>query len=337
VKRRLFLASLAALPALAALGSERPVAGDVGFRFAVVGDLFGRDEGVEEASKILTGIGTSAVRFVLDVGSIKSDQEHCTDELLKERATLLNSSPLPLVPVAAESEWVGCAQAQEGGADPYERLEQVRAELFATPQTLGVETFTVARQSGMHQFKSFAENARWEMDRILFVTLNVPSPNNDFKLAAGRNGEFEDRVIANRVWLERAFKYADMNHVAGIVIAFQADPEFARPLRAPDHRSPRRDGFYELKMTLREESLKYRGQVLLVHAAPNGFLIDQPLQDAAGHPIKNFTRVRSLGPPDGGHWLEITADPHGAKVFLVRRRDLSEVTAADPAVSQQPQ
>jgi hypothetical protein len=300
------------------------------FQFAVVGDLFNRDEGVEEATSLLNSIGRTSARFILDVGSVKSNDERCSDELLEQRAALFNTSTIPFVPVAAQSEWLSCSSAKEGGFDPGERLEALRQELFGSPQTMGTSGFGIARESGVRQFRPFSENARFEMERILVVTMNLPSPNNDYRLAGGRNGEFEDRIIANHVWLERAFRYADLMRLAGVVVAVEADPEFSRPLRAPDHRSPRRDGFYEFKMELRDAVQRFRGQVLLIHSSDAGYLIDQPLQDASGHVLKNFTRVRSLASSYAGSWLEVAVDARTPRVFRVVKRsaDASDVKAA---------
>ncbi len=319
MKRRSFL-SLAALSFAAPLHAADRGSTAGPFEFAVIGNIFGHDASVQEASDLLGAIAATDARLIVDVGSFKSDDERCSDDLFEERVSLFNASSLPLVPVAAESEWLGCAQVKQGSYDPVERLEQLRQDLFATPVSLGTQPLPLARESGMRQFRSFAENTRFEMERILFVTLNVPSPNNDYRFAGGRNGEFEDRVIANRAWIERAFRYAEMMSLPGIVVAMEADPDFARPLRAPDHRTPRRDGYYEIKLALREETLRYRGQVLLLHASNGPFLIDQPLQDAAGRVVRNFTRVRTFGPGSAHDWLEVSADAKTPRVFLVHKR-----------------
>jgi hypothetical protein len=318
MKRRSFL-SLATLAfSSRALAAERSAIA-VPFEFAVIGDIFSQDAGVAEASSLLSAIAATKAQLIIDVGSIKSDDERCSDELLEQRVALFNASSLPVVPVAASAEWLGCAQPKEGSFDPAERLDQLRLDLFATPMSLGGQPLALARESGMRQFRSFAENTRFEVERILFVTLNAPSPNNDYRFAGGRNGEFEDRVIANRAWIERAFRYAQMLALPGIVIAMEGDPEFSRPLRPPDHRAARRDGYYEIKLLLREEAARYHGQILLLHGSNAGFLIDQPLQDGAGHVIRNFTRVRALGAANANSWLEIKADAKAPRVLQVQK------------------
>jgi len=339
VKRREFLECIAAgaLAATRASAADGPQATlGAPFSFGVIGNTFAGDEGVAEAERLLAGVGQSGVRFIIDVGAFKSAEERCSDQLFGERIALLNASTVPLVAVAANNEWTGCDSQREGGFDPYERLEALREQAFSTPQSLGVDSIPLARQSALRQFRSFSENTRWQCDRVLFAALDVPSPNNDYRLGAGRNGEFEDRVIANREWLERAFRFASAQRLVAIAIAIEADPEFKRPLKPPDHRLPRRDGFYELKMTLREACAKFHGQVLLLHgASASGFLIDQPLVEPNGKVVKNFTRIATFAAPLDGRWLEFRVDPRTPRVFSVQPRKVDDTvgwsqTAASP-------
>ena len=116
----------------------------------------------------------------------------------------------------------------------------------------------------MPRFRRDSENLRWQFGPILFVTIDVPDNNNDFRFGAGRNGEFEERLVADRVWLERAFRIASERRLPGIVIAIDADPHFETPLRPPDSRKRERDGYYEIKIALRELTRHFPGQVLLV-------------------------------------------------------------------------
>lgn len=331
MKRRRFLGALAAgvAPSFTAYADNEDTSTPGGpFSFALVGEMFDATEGVAEAERLLAGIGASGVRFIVDVGAFKSNLERCSDELFGERVALLNASTVPLVAVAADNEWTGCDDAREGGFDPYERLEALRQQAFGTSQSLGVNPMSLGRQSGMRQFRAFSENSRWQQERVLFITLDVPSPNNDYRLGAGRNGEFEDRVIANREWLERAFRYASSSGFPAIAIAMQADPEFRRPMRPPDHRSPRRDGYYELKVALRELSSKFHGQVTLMHAAgASGFLIDQPLAEVSGKVLKNFTRIAAFAAPAERRWLEVRVDTRTPRVFTVRPRRLEAAPA----------
>ena len=176
----------------------------------------------------------------------------------------------------------------------------------------------VTRESDMRQFHEYSANVRWQYGKVLFVGLNLPGVNNDFRFAGGRNGEFEDRLIANRVWLQRAFRYAEMHRLPALVIAIQADPEFNRSLRPPDHRVSHRDGFYEFKIQLRDLASHYHGHVLLVHGGIRAIRGDEPILDTNGHPLTNVTRVSTFGSPNTTDWVRIDVDIRRPRVFAVR-------------------
>ncbi len=76
------------------------------------------------------------------------------------------------------------------------------------------------------RFRLYRENMRWQSGDVIFVTLNVPGDNNHYLNEGGRNGEFEERSVANTEWLERAEAYARRAHARAIVIAFEGDPQF---------------------------------------------------------------------------------------------------------------
>ena len=107
-----------------------------------------------------------------------------------------------------------------------ERLLRLRELFYTDDNTLGQRAMTIMRQSDQAKFRSYRENTRWETDGVLFVTLNVPGDNNNYKTAGGRNGEYEDRLEANRQWLARAFAVAHQRKMAGVVVMMHADPLF---------------------------------------------------------------------------------------------------------------
>ena len=99
---------------------------------------------------------------------------------------------------------------------------------------------------------------RWQAGDTVFIGLNAPGPNNHYLTAGGRNGEFEDRSIANAFWLEHAANIAkrrrsarDRRH------SFKATPDLGalrapRPFRVAAFRAQHqpRDGFLEFKRSL---------------------------------------------------------------------------------------
>jgi hypothetical protein len=284
------------------------------FSFAVVAS----DTTIDPArtGDLLHAIDQGTARFVVHAEASSSS---CSDAALEARWAILDASMKPVVPIASGSEWTDCAN---GGSDPFERLQHVDDVFFATDRSLGQTRMSWSRQSAVPRFRRYRENLRWQWGRVLFATVNVPDNNNDFRLGAGRNGEFEDRTVANRAWLERTFRLASERKLPGVVLFIDAAPRFGTPLRPPDTRSRDRDGYYEWKLALREFVAAYKGRVLLVQArheagAPRPAGVDRPLRDAAGRPLENLLRVAAPEADGDARWLRVEVDPADPVLFRV--------------------
>lgn len=91
----------------------------------------------------------------------------------------------------------------------------------------------------------------------------MPSDNNHYIVAAGRNDEFEDRAIANRNWLDRLFRIASRHHDKGIVLISDGNP-FSPGVKNRQNITTR-DGFYEIRQKLNNLATHYPGRVLFIH------------------------------------------------------------------------
>ncbi|ATJ86178.1 hypothetical protein [Ralstonia solanacearum] len=331
------------LAILAAAGSPAAAKGraaaapavPAGFTFAVIGNLPQRPEDVAPARALLDAIDTERPAFVVHLGNLKGRDESCTDSLLEERHDLLDSMITPLIYLPGDHDWSDCGRPAAGRFDPIERLLRLRDLFYPADNTLGQRTMTVMRQSDQAKFRSYRENARWETTGVLFVTLNVPGDNNNYKTAGGRNGEYEDRLEANRQWLARAFAIARQRKLPGMVIMMQADPLFEdgwERRRAPNlldgllRRRPH-DGYLALKRQLSTLARAYDGAVLLIHGASQSFLLDRPLKDENGRPDPHVMRARTFGSPTLDQWLEVSVTPGTAPLFHVRARRLASDSA----------
>ena len=249
------LATCLALVAANAGAGER-------FTFAYVahpfGDALTDETGLRQA---LEETGHENLAFVV-VGGIKSAIEPCSDELYAQRHTLLSQAKHGLVVSLAESDWSGC-RYRDGRTASLERLNRLRELFFADDMSFGASRIPLTRQSVNPKFRDYAENARWEIGGIMFATINLPANNNRYLSAAGRNGEFEDRQIANRAWLQRIAVYAKRKQYAGIVIFSDGNP-----LDLPDEASTQRDGFRETRRQIVNIAASFPGKVLLVHNQP---------------------------------------------------------------------
>jgi hypothetical protein len=242
------------------------------FAFGVIAHAF--KDGSDESTlrEAIAGTDGENLAFVVANG-IKSAKETCGDSLYLHRKDLLAKAKNGLIVSPAGSDWIGCT-SEEGQPVALERLNRLREIFFSDEYSLGESKLPISRQSAIVKFRSYGENARWEINGVEFATINLPAENNHYLAAAGRNSEFEDRVIANRNWLQRIFRTASSRKAIGIVLFFDGDPSVARS-KEQKITDGRRDGFLEFRREVRVLASRYHGQVLLVHGSGGGEQADR--------------------------------------------------------------
>jgi len=298
----LALAMLAA-PAASARGDKAaPRKGE--FSFALLGHNFPKGEGDAEFRRMLAEASRSEPAFLIANG-IKSPNEPCTDSLYQERRELMNSAERPLVLLPAGSDWTECRNSN-GKSNAIERLNRIRELFFAEPDALGKGKLPLNRQSGIAKFRDYAENTYWEYENVLFVTLNVPARNNHYLTEAGRNSEYEDRIVANRGWLHRAFLHAKRKNIAGIVLVMDGDIGAHVEQGFFARLAQKRDGFTEIRRIVRSQADKYAGQLLLV---------DNRKQGKAAPAIEWNKNVGHLAL--GAEWTALRVIPGSASLFVL--------------------
>ncbi|MDN2708843.1 hypothetical protein O0880_05330 [Janthinobacterium sp. SUN118] len=260
----LLAACLQGQMALAAPGDQ------AGFEFAVLGHSFkaGPDDG--PLKKAIADTSTFNASFVVATG-IKAASESCSDKLYGQRKDLLDASGPPLIVSLSASDWANCRNSR-GRINAIERLNRLRDVYFADDQSLGQRKLTLSRLSSTAKFRSYAENAHWEYGGVLFATVNLPANNNHFLPEAGRNSEFEDRLVANRSWLQRLFAMAQRKQLDGIVLFSDGD---VGVLDEDDNSllpsfSSKQDGFASPRKQIRTLAKKFSGKVLLVDTRTEG-------------------------------------------------------------------
>jgi hypothetical protein len=254
--------------------------------------------------------------FVVANG-IKSLNEPCTDSLYKRRKALFDSSKNGLIVSLAGSDWTECKNSQ-GRTDAVERLSRLRELFFIDEFSMGQSRIPVFRYSLIAKFHSYSENMRWDIGNVTFATMNLPAENNHYRPEAGRNSEFEDRLIANRNWLHRIFKLAAYKKMAGIVLFCDGDPLAVPKSSYLFSSTSKRDGFAEMRRYIRALSAKFPGKVLIVHK----YLNDQT--PTAGNIVWN-KNVGELGLNPG--WIKIQVIPDSPTVFSVNSETIE---AAEP-------
>ena len=278
VKRRLALAATLACALMASAGAAgaaiaaAAAAGAGGFVFGVIGHSFstGGDEAV--LKRAIADANLEKPAFVVATG-IKAAGEPCSDRLYAQRKAILDDSEPPLIVSLAGSDWSACLNSA-GRSDAIERLNRLREVFFTDGQSLGARRVAVTRLSATAKFRSYAEYAHWQVGSVLFATINLPAPNNHYRPEAGRNSEYEDRLVANRAWLHRLFTLAEQQKLDGLVLFSDGDVGLQKEqgFSLLSGFSSKQDGFAEPRKQLKALAEKFKGKVLLVdaHGAADG-------------------------------------------------------------------
>lgn len=295
------------LAVLLALAMASVPAAAAPFSFGAIGHVFrgASDEGIMRKAIIESDADNLA--FVV-VNGVKAADEPCSDALYDQRLALLSQAKNGLVLSLAGSDWADCKRGN-GRSAAMDRLTRVRDVYFQDEMSFGATRLPLARQSTSTKFRSYAENARWEVGEIVFATVNMPAPNNHYLTDAGRNGEFEDRLIANRYWLQRLFTHAQREKRSGIVLFCDGNPALLSGrtgMRAPDGT---RDGFVEMRREIASLAGAYAGKVLLVHGSA---------RQAVPKAIRWRGNLGELALPAG--WLKVNVRPDEGELFSVSER-----------------
>jgi hypothetical protein len=255
-------------------------------RFAILGHSFANG-GQAKLEQALKDSGDKALAFMVVTG-IKGKDEGCGDKLYLQRRDLLNGAKRPVIVAPAGSDWTECRNSA-GRSNAIERLNRLRELYYGEPASLGARPLPLARLSMSPRFRSYAENAHWEVGKVLYATINLPANNNHFLPAAGRNSEYEDRLVANRFWLNRLFALARRDKLEALVLFSEGDLKaLAQPtgLRALLRRAPTaQDGFAQPRRQVQTLAQMFPGKVLLVdsEALPKGKKPAIEWRDNVGH------------------------------------------------------
>lgn len=286
------------------------------FHFGVIGHSFSGnpDEGV--LRRALDESDADNLAFVV-VNGIKSAAEPCSDALYSARRDLLKEAENGVIVSLAASDWVGCRN--KNGSVAIERLNRVRELFFPDEFSFGASKVPLFRQSVTPKFRSYTENARWEFGNVLFATVNLPAANNHFLQDGGRNSEFEDRLIANKDWLQRLFTFATQKKLAGIVLFADGNP-LAQPSQRPFLLRGQRDGFAETRQRIITLAAAFKGKVLLVHG--------ETLKDESNAGIVWRRNLGSIGVASG--WSKFSVDSGTAALFTLSNSSRATKTMAPP-------
>ena len=270
-----------------------------GFTFAVIGDYPYVPEDVPKFDRLIAAVNAEAPALVLHVGDLGS--KVCTDADLNASLAAIGRFTMPVVYTPGDNEWTDC---HESGVDPAQRLSRVRQLFFPSDQSLGGRTVTVARQSA-----EYPENSRFNFDQVTFVAVHQVGSSNGVGRTPESDAEAAGRSAAGQAWIRAGFESAVSAGSKGIVVFFQADPNFDL------YRLGVRNAHTDFLRALEHEAIGYRRPVLLIHGDTHVFRVDKALVGSGdGRPIENVTRLENFGAREV-HWSRVTVEPTGPELF----------------------
>jgi hypothetical protein len=303
------------------------------YTIGLFGDMPYGALGRSQYPSLLADINGSNVAFSIFDGDLKAGGDGpCSDSLYTTAIANFNTLERPLVWVPGDNDWTDCwgryGPSTLPYSDPIERLNHER-ELFASSdQSLGQKTLTLTRQA------QYPENVRWVYGPVVYLGLNVQGSNDNYPYAdtdaentsapirtaaeiAREQAEEVARKAANLRWLDEGFVYAKQIGAKGVLIDWQADPNFNNEQHLTNPHDWDAYGAYVQK--LRDLTAGFTGQVALVHGDSHYFKVDKPLNATNGGVLQNFTRVETFGARNT-HWVSATIDPQDPNLFVFEPR-----------------
>ena len=291
-----------ALIALALAGAANAAVGaDPLFTFAAFGDTPYNDEEEAAFPDFIAGLNREDLAFAVHVGDFKSAVSACTDARYLQRREWFALSHHAFAYVPGDNDWLDCRRAIFDSRDPGERLQKLRAIFFRSGNGSGQAALQAIRQSDVSRH-AYPEHLQWQRQGVLFVTLNIPGPNNNSRDPA-EQGPRNEAVSA---WLDASFRSARERGLRAVVVFMHAAPW------TPEG-TPRR-AFRPLLEQLERETLRFGRSVLLVHGDDHQYLVDRSLRIRKDRsPIENFTRVEVFGSP-GMNWVRIRVSEDAGRI-----------------------
>ena len=305
------------------------------YTIGLFGDMPYNALGRTQYPSLLADINASNAAFSIFDGDLKAGGDGpCSDSLYTTAIANFDTLQRPLVWVPGDNDWTDCwgryGPSTLPYSDPIERLNHERQLFDSTDQSLGQKTLTLTRESSEGgQYALYSENVCWVYGPVVYLGLDVqgsndnypyhdtdPYPRSDAEITRQQAEEIA-RKAANLHWLSEGFAYAKQIGAKGVLIDWQADPNFNNE----QHLSNPHDGdaFPDYVNALRTETMAFSGQVALVHGDSHYFKIDKPLNGPNGGVLANFTRVETFGARNT-HWVSATIDPNDPNLFVFEPR-----------------
>jgi hypothetical protein len=327
--------------------------GDDSYAIGLWGDLPYSDvQATIGVPNLIADMNVHRLAFTVHDGDLKQGSNSPCDDVLYFRSLdMFNSLDAPAMFTPGDNDWTDCDRPSNGGFDSLGRLDRERQIFFSTPSSMGrrpmrqqVQTDALCLGAG-HLAVPCAENRRWTVGRVVYVTLNVQGSCNNLCDTAPDPVEYAARNAANIQWMREAFAVAKARNAAAVMLVSQGNPGWdltdgtRAPLRDPmtlAETDGQPDGYQDFLLALRDEVIAFRKPVAYVHGDSHYHRIDKPFLDAQGRRLENFTRVETFGDNQANgtndvNWLEVTVDPRSREVFAYQAKIVPGNRVAVPA------
>ncbi len=292
-----------------------------GFRFFATGDLPYSEVQDPKYRELLKQSESEDFAFLMHVGDFKAQSQPCSDDNFNKIRDLFKAYPKPVVYTPGDNEWADCHGV---GADPLERLDQVRALFFKDKKTLRLEDLGVTFQSAIPKYSRYVENYRFSKGGVLFVVAHVVGSNNNRRETdAAAMEEYELRVEANQAFLQESFAEAVNTKATAVAVIIHANPDFE---------TGKKNGFEDFRATMSNFLSTYDKPVVCIHGDTHYYRIDKPFKDKNKKTFLKFTRLEVFGSPNVAG-VVVTVDPTDPLVFSYRPYYLN-VKEADEGVNK---
>jgi hypothetical protein len=305
------------------------------YTIGLFGDMPYNAQGRAEYPALLADVNARDVAFSIFDGDLKAGGDGpCSDSLYTTAIANFNTLKRPLVWVPGDNDWTDCwgryGPSTLPYSDPIERLNHERRPFDSTSQSLGQRTLTLTRESSEGgQYAQYSENVRWVYGPVVYLGLNVQGSNDNYPYhdtdaenptapvrsdaeIQRQRDEETARKAADLHWLAEGFQYARRIGAKGVLIDWQADPNFNNEQHLGNLHDW--DAFSGYVNALQAQTEAFNGQVVLVHGDSHYFKLDKPLNSASGKVLANFTRVETFGATNN-HWVSATINPRDPTLF----------------------
>ena len=162
----------------------------------------------------------------------KPANEPCTDALYQAAQGTVRQCKKRLDRIAGRQRLEPSARIAHGRSAAIERLNRLRELFFTDEFSLGAQQDSAGAPIDDRQISQLCGKCALGSRRHACSRPSICRPITTIIVPeAGRNSEFEDRLIANRDWLQRIFAMQRARKCDGIVLFCDGDP-LARPAHA---------------------------------------------------------------------------------------------------------